>query len=340
MNDRRKFLKLSALAAGGMALSRCALPENREGAEAAPVSAAEMHADGPLVISTWRHGVAANAAAAVILDAGGRALDAAEAGVRVTEADMNVRSVGLGGRPDREGRVTLDACIMDHDSRCGSVAFLEKIMHPVSVARAVMERTPHVMLTGSGAYQFALEQGFEPVDFDVPLPETTAEWKEWLRESEYRPAPNSENHDTIGLLTLDAEGRIAGACTTSGMAYKMHGRVGDSPIIGSGLFVDGDVGGAVATGLGEAIMRVAGCSAVVEQMRAGATPEEACREVAERILRKHPEAEELQAGFIAVDKEGRFGGYSVLDGFNYACTAGGENRLIDTRFIRSRKEGD
>lgn len=318
-----------------MALSRCTFPENAKIPETAAGADVNTRARGPMVVSTWNHGIAANAAAHDILEAGGSALDAVEAGVRVTEADMTIRSVGLGGRPDREGRVTLDACIMDHDSRCGAVVFLEKIMHPVSVARAVMEHTPHVMLAGSGAYQFARERGFEPARFDVPLPERAAEWKEWLRESEYRPVPNSENHDTIGMLTLDAEGRIAGACSTSGMAYKMHGRVGDSPLIGSGLFIDGDVGGAAATGLGEAIMRVAGCSAVVETMRAGASPEEACKEIAERILRKHPETEGLQAGLIAVDREGRYGGYSIMSGFNYAYTAGGEDRLIDAGYIRA-----
>lgn len=337
MSDRRKFIKLTALTAGGLALSRCTLSENEREGSAAASSKGATASSKPFVISTWKHGMAANAGAWEVLSAGGDALDAVERGVRVTEADLTNRSVGLGGRPDRDGRVTLDASVMDHDSRCGSVAFLQHIKHPVSVARAVMEQTPHVMLAGEGAYRFALKRGFERVDFEVPLPEVRAAYEQWLDKGEYRPEANIENHDTIGMLAIDSRGRIGGACTTSGMAYKMHGRIGDSPVIGSGLFIDGEVGGATATGLGEAIMRVSGSSAVVELMRAGATPGEACKAIVERILRKHPEAEGLQVGFIAVDTEGRYGGYSVLNGFNYAFTAEGRNELVESGYHSNRE---
>lgn len=335
MPDRRKFIKLTALTAGSLAVSRCALSENEKAPGAADQSRSGDKSSMPFVISTWKHGMAANAGAWEVLSAGGDALDAVERGVRVTEADLTNRSVGLGGRPDRDGRVTLDASIMDHDSRCGSVAFLQSIKHPVSVARAVMEHTPHVMLAGEGAYRFALNRGFERVDFEVPLPEVRSAWEKWLDKSEYSPEANIENHDTIGMLAIDSRGRIGGACTTSGMAYKLHGRIGDSPVIGSGLFIDGDVGGATATGMGEAIMRVSGSSAVVELMRAGATPGEACKAIVERILRKHPESEKLQVGFIAVDAEGRYGGYSLRDGFNYAFTSEDRNELVDSDYAAS-----
>jgi N4-(beta-N-acetylglucosaminyl)-L-asparaginase len=208
------------------------------------------------MISTWNHGLEANKAGWEVLKNGGSSLDAVEAGARQTESDVTNRSVGIGGMPDRDGHVTLDACIMDWESRCGSVGFLEGIAHPISVARHVMEHTPHVMLVGEGAKQYALANKFETIR--TPLPEVKDEWRKWKKEQEAiakHPQINHENHDTIGLLALDVNGRISGACTTSGWAYKLHGRLGDSPIIGAGLFIDQEVGGAVATGLGESIIR-------------------------------------------------------------------------------------
>lgn len=340
MPNRRKFLKLSALTAGGYTLARCTAGERpsetalAEGKEALSEASSRPQGIKPLVISTWMHGQEANAAAWALLKDGGRALDAVEQGVRVTEADLTNRSVGLGGLPDRDGKVTLDACIMDHDSRCGAVAFLQNMDHPISVARAVMEHTPHVMLAGVGAYDFALSRGFEPSKVESPVPKARRDWQEWLKEGEYRPKANIENHDTISMLALDRHGKLAGACTTSGMAYKMHGRIGDSPIIGSGLFIDSDVGAAAATGLGEAVMRVAGSSAVVELMRHGATPKEACEAVVRRILKKHPDAEGLQVGFIAIDNGGRHGAYSVYQGFNYAITSPDDAALVDADYLR------
>ena len=248
---------------------------------------------------------------------------------------MTNRSVGLGGRPDRDGHVTLDACIMDHDSRCGSVAFLEDIQHPIDVARAVMDKTPHVMLVGEGAQKWALENGFSKVDYQVPLPQVQKDYEEWLIKSEYKTGVNFENHDTIGMLALDVSGRIAGACTTSGMAYKIRGRVGDSPIIGAGLFIDGDVGGATATGVGEAMIRTAGASAVVESMRRGASPEEACFDIVQRILKKHPGAEGMQVGFLAMNIQGEYGGYSVYNGFNYALRTQDRNEMVDAKYMRT-----
>lgn len=290
----------------------------------------------PIVISTWRFGLEANVEAWKILAEKGRALDAVEAGVKVPEADPKERSVGLGGRPDRDGRVTLDACIMDEFSNIGSVACLEHIVHPISVARAVMEKTPHVMLVGDGALQFALSQGFKKEN--LLTPESEAEWKEWLKRSEYKPVINIENHDTIGMVALDMNGNLSGACTTSGMAFKMHGRVGDSPIIGAGLYVDNEVGAATSTGHGEEVIRMAGCHTVVELMRQGHDPETACKKAVERIInsakKRNKPLNEIQIGFIAINKKGEHGAYCLQKGFNYAVYSPEiNNKLFDAKSL-------
>jgi N4-(beta-N-acetylglucosaminyl)-L-asparaginase len=326
--SRRRFLKNLGLASAGLAIKPITTTAQTT-AKSLPLK------DSPLVISTWIHGMEANAGAWSVLENGGDALDAVQKGVAVTESDMNNRSVGLAGRPDRDGHVTLDACIMDHDSRCGSVAFLEDIQHPIDVARAIMDKTPHVMLVGEGAQKWALENGFSKVDFEVPIPEVQKDYENWLIKSEYKTGVNVENHDTIGMLALDASGRMAGACTTSGMAYKIRGRVGDSPIIGAGLFIDGDVGGSTATGVGEAMIRTAGASAVVESMRRGASPEEACYDIVQRILRKHPGVEGMQVGFLAMNMQGEYGGYSVYNGFNYALRSKDRNEMVDAKYMRT-----
>jgi N4-(beta-N-acetylglucosaminyl)-L-asparaginase len=282
---------------------------------------------GPVVISTWNHGLPANEASWRVLEQGGSSLDAAEAGVRVPEADPLSNSVGYGGLPDRDGHVTLDACIMDHDGRCGGVCFLQGFMHPISVARKVMEETPHVLLAGKGAEEFALAQGFERSD--LLTPEARQAWLEWRKTANYAPKINIENHDTIGLLALDAQGRLAGACTTSGLAYKMHGRVGDSPIIGAGLYVDGEVGAATATGLGEMVIKVCGSFLVVELMRQGASPQQACEEAVRRISARQ-DISDRQVGFLALDREGRHGAYALRGGFNYALTRPGAHGMLDS----------
>lgn len=291
---------------------------------------------GPIVLSTWNHGLAANEAAWEVITKNGAALDAVEAGVRVTESDLTNRSVGIGGRPDSSGHVTLDACIMDHKSRCGSVACLEGIDHPISVARKVMEETPHVMLVGEGAKEFAIDMGFSKVK--TPLKEVKKDWKEWKKEEKAKrkkPEINHENHDTIGMIAMDASGNLSGSCTTSGWAYKMPGRVGDSPIIGAGLFVDNEVGAACATGLGEAIVRIAGSHTVVELMRQGFSPQDACKKAVDRIISKHDDLTGLQCGFIAIDKKGNYGGYSVYNGFNFAIKTVNGAQLMDAPFDRS-----
>ena len=322
MPTRRSFVKTAAL---GGAVSSSLLSACVE--EAPPVVA-----NRPIVISTWQHGLAANDAAWDILVQGGGSLDAVEIGVRVTEADPEVKTVGYGGRPDRNGHVTLDACIMNPAGDCGSVAFLEHIKNPISVARMVMEQTPHVMLVGQGALDFALSKGFK--EENLLTPDAEAEWKQWLEDapSDVRAEINVENHDTIGMLAVDENGDISGACTTSGAAWKLHGRVGDSPIIGAGLFVDNEVGGACATGWGEAVVRVVGCHLVVEFMRQGNSPEEACRLAVERVISKNPDYKDIQVGFLALNKHGEHGSYCIQSGFDYAVydTDGG-NRLIDAK---------
>jgi N4-(beta-N-acetylglucosaminyl)-L-asparaginase len=324
MNDtRRKFLRQLALGAASIPLFSFGMTENSSRKKKKKVLV-----NKPIVLSTWKFGLQANEAAWKVLLAGGNSLDAVEQGVKVVEADPEEQTVGYGGRPDRDGHVTLDACIMDHQLNIGSVACLEHIMHPISVARAVMEKTPHVMLAGDGALQFALEQGFKKMNLLTEKSEQ--EWKNWLKEKKYQPVVNIENHDTIGMIALDAEGRLSGACTTSGMAYKMRGRIGDSPIIGAGLYVDGEIGAATATGHGEEVIRVAGCHLVVELMRQGLSPEEACREAVERVYKKQQHRiKDIQVGFIALNLHGEYGSYCVQPGFNYAVHDSKGNRLLD-----------
>jgi L-asparaginase/N4-(beta-N-acetylglucosaminyl)-L-asparaginase len=318
--DRRTFLKQSTLgvAAAPALLGACA--------QAGP----RPQAVRPVALSTWEHGLAANDASWPILTGGGSALDAVEAGVRVTEADPTGTSVGYGGYPDRDGIVTLDACIMDERGRCGSVAFLQDIMHPISVARLVMERTPHVMLVGDGALDFALANGFERENLLTPGAE--AAWERWKAENAgVTPPIDVNNHDTIGMLAVDAEGNLSGACTTSGAAFKYHGRVGDSPIIGAGLYVDNAVGGATATGWGEAVIRAVGCFLVVELMRQGHSPQAACELAVERVVEKNPDWRDIQVGFLALGKNGETGSFCIAPGFNYAVyTSEGGNQLIDS----------
>ncbi|MDN3668047.1 N(4)-(beta-N-acetylglucosaminyl)-L-asparaginase [Echinicola jeungdonensis] len=282
----------------------------------------------PLILSTWRHGRPANDKAWEILHKNGSILDAVEGGVRVTEADPNSLSVGLNGLPDRDGIVTLDASIMKGDGSCGAVAYLRRIKHPISLARKIMEETPHILLSGEGALQYAIKQGFT-IEDETLSPRAKKLYDEWVQKSRYQPQINAENHDTIGMIGLDSNGQMAGACTTSGIAFKMHGRVGDSPIIGAGLYVDENVGAATATGLGESILRVCGSFLIVELMRQGRTPQEACEEAIRRLAAKSKSLENTQVGFLALNKEGQFGAFSLRPGFNYAINHQGRNALVD-----------
>lgn len=338
MTDRRRFLKTSLLGASALAMGKTFTAAATDAKAAKPAAVR--------VVSTWDFGIAANQAAWAVLAKGGHSLDAVEAGVRVPEADLKNHSVGKGGYPDRDGKVTLDASIMDAEGNCGAVAAMEHITHAISVARCVMERTPHVLLAGDGALEFALSQGFKKENLLTPAADKA--WHEWLKTAHYQPSANSEvrdygkgfpggkdNHDTIGMLARDAHGKLAGACTTSGMAWKLHGRVGDSPIIGAGLYVDGDVGGATSTGVGEEVIRNAGSFLVVELMRQGRTPTEACREAVLRIVRKKPKtSKDIQVGFLAMNKDGEVGAWAIQPGFSYAvCDAHDQRALIPAQSV-------
>ena len=342
MSTRRKFVKLSLLGSAGMLAGKSLFAQTQKENIYASVQGA------PIVISTWDFGKEANAAAWEILGKNGRALDAVEAGVKVPEADPDNHSVGYGGLPDRDGHVTLDACIMDEKYNCGSVMCLEHITHAISVARLVMEKTPHVILAGDGALQFALENGFKKEK--LLTPESEKAWKEWLKTAKYEPVKNIENqlyhkgkdpmpggkdnHDTIGMVAMDANGDLSGACTTSGMAYKIHGRVGDSPVIGAGLYVDNEVGAATSTGVGEEVIRIVGSHLVVELMRQGMDPETACKRAVERIIQRSPEkAKEVQVGFLAMNKKGEYGAYALQKGFTYAVKSGNEERIYPAKSI-------
>jgi isoaspartyl peptidase/L-asparaginase-like protein (Ntn-hydrolase superfamily) len=270
--------------------------------------------------------MAANEAAWEVLAAGGRALDAVETGVRVSELDPEVTSVGYGGTPDRDGIVSLDACIMNEEGDCGSVTFLQHIKTPISVARMVMEKTPHVMLSGEGALQFALANGFEKEE--LLTDRARQRWEEWKKHNADMPV-DVDNHDTISTLAIDAKGNLSGACTTSGTGFKYHGRVGDSPIIGAGLYVDNEIGAAGATGKGEVILKIVGSHTIVENMRHGYSPQEACEDAVKRALKKVPDARKQPIYFIALNKAGEVGAYGTNAAFKYALyTEEKGNKLI------------
>ncbi|HVU56965.1 MAG TPA: N(4)-(beta-N-acetylglucosaminyl)-L-asparaginase [Puia sp.] len=340
MASRRKFIHSSLF--GGLATLL--------GKKAIAGAPYKTVTGNPIVISTWDTGLAANAGAWKVLGNNGTALDAVEAGVRVTEDSINC-CVGLGANPDRDGFVTLDACIMDEKGNCGSVGALERIKHPISVARRVMEKTPHVMLVGQGAQQFAVAEGF-PLEEQKLSDDAKRTYEQWLKKSEYKPVinventrsgghgpsapthlPNGElNHDTIGMVAMDAAGNLSGSCTTSGMGFKMRGRLGDSPIIGAGLYVDNEVGACTATGQGEDVIRVCGSHTVVELMRQGMSPEQACKAAVERIMRiKGDKAKEIQVAFLALNKKGETGAFAIQKGFSYALKSNTEEKMYNAK---------
>ncbi|MGH1385210.1 isoaspartyl peptidase/L-asparaginase family protein [Kordia sp.] len=337
---RRKFIQSAALTGLGLtvgtALTACEDEKNAAVKTAATgTTSTNTKPVRPLVIATWNTPLAVETAAKVLQN-GGSVLDAVEQGCRIEEANEKGQSVGKGGLPDRDGNVTLDACIMDKHGNYGAVLGVKNIMHVISLARKVMEDTPHVMLVGEGAEKFAYEKGFKKEDL---LTEASKKaWEEWKVKSEYKPIINIENHDTIGMLAIDKNGDISGACTTSGLAYKMAGRVGDSPIIGGGLFVDNEIGGASATGLGEEVLKTVGSFLIVELMRQGKSPQEACEEAIRRIVEKpNSDFKNFQVGYIAVNKQGETGAYSIHEYFSYNLYKEKENKNIQSDFYNKTK---
>jgi N4-(beta-N-acetylglucosaminyl)-L-asparaginase len=331
MTTRRKFLQLTGLAAMASSFT----------------SHKNSVANKPIVIATWDSGVDVAKTSFSILKNKGTALDAVEQGAVFIENQINC-CVGLGANPDRDGLVTLDASIMDYKSNAGSVAALEQIKNPISVARKIMETTPHVMLAGAGAQQFAIENGFK-LEAKKLSADAEKTYQEWLKNSRYQPVMNIENkkqngpfaphyfedgtanHDTMGLVALDARGNLGGACTTSGMAFKLHGRVGDSPIIGAGLYVDNEVGAVTSSGVGEEVIKICGSFLVTEFMRQGYSPKMACKKAIERIVKRDAQkAKEIQVGFIALNKKGEHGSFALQNGFMYAVHSNTETKLIKT----------
>lgn len=327
MATRKEFLIKSSLAVG--ALMNLGFRNKDSGFKIPNPKSQILNPGFPLVIATWNN-LGATEAAWQNMQKGGTALDGVEAGVCVPEADPENDSVGYGGLPDRDGHVTLDACIMDKSGNAGSVTFLENIVHPISVARKVMEKTPHVMLSGEGAFKFAIDNGFKKEN--LLTEKSRKEWEEWKKTSKYEPIVNYENHDTIGMLALDKDNTISGACTTSGLSYKMHGRVGDSPIIGAGMFCDNEVGGACATGVGEFVMKTLGSFLVVELMRQGKSPQQACEEAIQRITKKY-DFKKFQVGYLAVNKKGETGAYAIQKGFTYSLYVNNENKIFDSDYF-------
>ena len=329
---RRNFIKNASLTGVGLSIGGSLIACNESKSEESNTAITTTKASLPLVIATWDV-KNATAKAYETLKEGGDILDAIEKGCNVEEDNAEGLSVGKGGLPDRDGHVTLDACIMNKEGDCGSVVYLQNIPHAISVARKVMEDTPHVMLAGKGAEQFAYQIGFEKED--LLTEKAKKAYEEWKVESEYKPIINIENHDTIGMLAVDENGDISGGCTTSGLAYKMAGRVGDSPIIGSGLFVDNEIGAAVATGLGEEVVKTVGSFLIVELMRQGKTPQEACEEAIKRIVNKpNSNYKNFQVGYIAVNKKGETGYYAIHKGFSMTKYQDGINQnLYSEHFI-------
>ncbi len=276
----------------------------------------------PIILSTWKFGLEANAAGWEALTSDGTALDAVEVAANVTENNPEITSVGYGGFPNEMGVVQLDAAMIDgRTGKMGSVAAIENIRNPSSVARKVLEEGKHIMLVSEGAKEFALKHGFREENLLTPK---SAAW--YAGQLEKRSGESG--HDTIGVLAMDMQGDMAVVCTTSGLAMKWSGRVGDSPLIGSGLYMDGNVGGAVGTGVGERAIEVCGAFAIVEMMRNGFSPQKACEELIKRVVARNRPNVDFQLGFIALNKVGETGAAGMQKGFVYAVQEEiGENNL-------------
>ena len=332
---RRNFLQKAALgsvgitALGSSLAATAATPKVAKDTQDVPVSNSLL----PVVIATWSVEQATKKAWQS-MEQGSSALDAVIAGCAIEEANALGQSVGIGGLPDRDGRVTLDACVMNEKGDYGAVLCMQNIKHPIAVAKKVMEDTPHVILAGVGAEEFAVSQGFKREN--LLTEQSKKDWEIWKKTSKYKPIINIENHDTIGMLAIDKNGTISGGCTTSGLAYKMAGRVGDSAIVGSGLFVDNEIGAATATGLGEEVLKTVGSYLIVELIRQGKSPQEACELAILRIIEKTPNFEDFQVGYIAVNKKGETGAYSIHEGFTATTYQDQKNTTFNPNFYNKK----
>lgn len=313
---RREFVRTGSIVGGGLLINN-SIPASLFGSS---------KTEFPIVVSTWAPNLKSNAHAMEILLQGKSSLDAIEEGIKITESNPDDTSVGYGGLPDAEGIVTLDASIMDWNGHAGSVAFIQNIMHPISVARLVMEKTNHVMLVGEGAKKFALENGFKEENLLTERAKNA--WLKWKEKNEKK-----DNHDTIGMLAIDRMNNLSGGVSTSGMGYKLHGRVGDSPIIGAAMFVDNKIGGAVSTGNGEYVMRTLGSFLIVEKMREGFSPQKACEFAVERVYKSHKEFTGVNVSYLALNKSGDVGAYSLKKGFTYCVTTNKENKSHESDFL-------
>lgn len=330
---RRTFIQSTTITGVGIGIGAAMLACEENNQDPVPKKQAspdmEKTLNAPIAICTWQF-TKANQTAGEALLAGKPALDAVIEGVAVEEQNLKNTTVGKGGAPDREGNVTLDACVMNPEGDCGAVLCVSTITHVAALARKVMENTPHVILAGEGAEEFGYAVGFEKEN--LLTAESKKAWQEWLKSPEYKPIINIENHDTIGMLAIDKNGDIAGACTTSGLSYKMKGRVGDSPIIGSGLFLDNDIGGAVATGMGEEVLKTVGSFLIVELMRNGMSPQAACEEAIRRIVSKNERYRDFQIAYIAMNKAGETGAYCIHKGFTMMKYSNQKNENLSVDF--------
>ena len=332
---RRNFLQKAALGSVGITTLGASLKATAATSKKAKTTLRSQTSDAslPVVIATWSVAQATQKAWQSLQE-GSSALDAVIAGCGLEEANAKGQSVGIGGLPDREGRVTLDACVMNEKGNYGAVLCMQNIKHPIAVAKKVMEDTPHVIMAGIGAEQFAVSQGFKREN--LLTEQSKKDWETWKETSKYKPIINIENHDTIGMLAIDRNGTISGGCTTSGLAYKMAGRVGDSAIIGSGLFVDNEIGAATATGLGEEVLKTVGSFLIVELMRQGKSPQQACEQAILRIIEKTPNIQNFQVGYIAVNKKGETGAYSIHEGFTTTTYRHQKNTISNSDFYNKK----
>lgn len=315
--NRRNFMKSVA---GAVALS------------ASDLELVAVPDAGPVFLSTWAHGKPANERAAEVFGAGGSLLDAVERGINVPENDPSVTSVGYGGLPNEEGEVELDAAIMDGTRhRAGAVASLHKIKNPISVARQVLEKTKHTTLAGEGAFRFALRMGFHPQT--LLTPESLKKWLDWKADPKRQVfwVDPTENHDTIGMVATDGQGHVVSGCSTSGLAWKIPGRVGDSPLVGCGVYADDNVGAASATGDGDLMTNYCTSVSIVHSMARGASPQDACVELLQHMVKTDPSNKSRDVCVIAINPRGDVGAASMRSGYRlkYAVWHSGKSELIE-----------